>query len=336
MSCRTTHPGPSAAALFDAVSLGPAWGTRRHFGSLNGHGPSRHPGTPRRHCKRCRVSCKIQERRSSDVRATNTATLRHAEASTSSTAETSTKKSRRSRLSGRQAFLAAAMGLHSDASQSRCHSTTPTATPARLEIPAQIAPQSPYTTAAVQASCERRVIGVLLSCCCVQQAGSPSNCRCARVARNRGAARSHGPTTTSNTTANGPTDASQTTRRPKHTSHKQSRNASAATSPTTTPACEKQPASPAHPARHCSTQCTGSTVQRSAREHVERPRRPRAHRARTRHRLVGHRAPAMKRPRWRIPRGGVCCLRRERVRARDVSCSEIPGACAEGIAAGRA
>ena len=155
-SCRTTHPGPSAAALFDAVSLGPTWETRRHFGSLNGHGPSRHPGTPRRYCNRCRVSCKIQERRSSDVRATNTATLRHAEASTSSTAETSTKKSR---LSGRQAFLAPAMGLRSDASRSRCHSTTPapTATPTLLGIPARIAPQSPYTTAVVQASCCWRV-----------------------------------------------------------------------------------------------------------------------------------------------------------------------------------
>ena len=286
------------------------------------------PRTPRRHCKRCRVSCKIQERRSSDVRATNTATLRHAQASTSSTAETSTKKSRRSRLPGRQAFLAPAMGLRSDASQSRCHSTTPTATPARLENPAQIAPQSPCTTAAVQASCKRRVIGVLLSCCCVQQAGSPPNCHCARVARNRAAARSHGPTTTSNTTANGPTDASQTTRRPKHTSHKQSRNASAATSPTTTPACDKPPASPAHP--------PPGTVQHQPRQHLKRPRHPRAHRARTRHRLVGHRAPAMRHPRWRIPRGGACCLRRERVRARDVSRSQIPGACAEGIAAGRA
>ena len=232
LSCRTTHPGPSAAALFDAVSLGPTWETRRHFGSLNGHGPSRHPGTPRRYCNRCRVSCKIQERRSSDVRATDTATSRHAEASTSSTAETSTKKSR---LSGRQAFLAAAMGLRSDASRSRCHSTTPapTATPTLLENPAQIAPQSPTTTDVVSASCKRCVIGVLLRSASKQIVEvSLRPCR----AKSRGRARSHGPATAAHTTTNGQTDVSQTTHRPKHRLLKQSRKGSADSSQTTTSA----------------------------------------------------------------------------------------------------
>ena len=44
----------------------------------------------------------------------------------------------------------------------------------------------------------------------------------------------------------------------------------------------------------------------------------------------------MTRPDGGFQEGEVCCLRRERVHARDVSRSQIPGARAEGIAAQRA
>ena len=240
------------------------------------------PGTLRRCCNRCRVSCKIQERRSSDVRATNTATSRHAQASTSSTAETSTKKSRRSRLSGRQAFLAAAMGLRSDASRSRCHSTTPapTATPALLGIPARIAPESPYTTAVVQASCYWRVIGVLLACCCVQQAGSPSNCHRARVARNRAAARSH---TAPRLPRTPQRMARRTPRRPR-AARSTPCTSSLATHPQPPHRPQPQPGRSSPPRRRIPP----GTVQRRPRQHLKRPRHPRTHRTRTRNRTVGH------------------------------------------------
>ena len=279
LSCRTKHSGPSAVALWDAVSLGPTWETRRHFGSLNGHGPSRHPGTPRRHCNRCRVSCKIQERRSSDVRATNTATLRHAEASTSRHC-----RDLHEEISAVSPVRAPSLPCGSNGPPFRC-------------ITEPVSQHNPYSDCdadtprnsrsdcariAVHHGCSASV--VLLACCCRVAAFSKPAARrtvTAPVSREiAAAARSH---TAPRLPRTPQRMARRTPRRPR-AARSTPCTSSLATPPQPPHRPQPQPERRSPPRRRIPP----GTVQRSAREHVERPRNSRAHRARTRHRLVGH------------------------------------------------
>ena len=281
MSCRTTHPGPSAAALRKAVSLGPAWGTRRHFGSLNGHGPT---DTRDAQASLQQMPSLLQDPRTAIERCPR---HEHSDPEARTGIDQQHRRDLHEEISAVSPARAPSLPCPSNGPPFRCitepvpqhnpYTDCDADTPRKSRSDcAPIAVHHGCSAGVVQASCYWRVVGVLLRSASwhpVEVSLRP----CRAKSRGRALTRPHDYLEHHSEWPDG--------RLADH-APPEAHLAQAVSQRLRSHLTDHNPS--LRQAARLAAASRQGTVQRRPRTHLERPRNSRAHRARTRHRLVGH------------------------------------------------